>query len=163
MESDRMLHDTGTCTCGLPSCAVCFLLRSPVADNQHSILSIPATPDPWDGAIFHPRDSPEISDLDHKSGPVMISLEEATRAVGVREVSLAAALDFGSSRGVRSLPFPSGQSKSPTMNESAYSKVNDRYIERSRSPPEKAVDVDAYRKRNQNYQSSTKPISPRLR
>ncbi len=155
-----MLHDTGTCTCGLPSCAICFLLRSPMGDNQHSILSIPATPDPWDGAIFHPRDSPELSELDTKPGPVLISLEEATRPVGVREVSLASALDFGNSRGIRSLPFPAGQSHTPPIS-STHSKVSERYIDRSRSPQEKFS--HSPRKDNRNYRSSTRPISPSLK
>jgi len=159
-----MVHDTGTCTCGLPSCAVCFLLRSPVSDNPHSILSIPATPDPWDGSVFHPRDAPEFPDMDTKHGPVMISLEEATRAVGVREVSLASALNFEESQGIRSLPFPAGQSRSPPMNQPPHSKVNrqhDPYISRSRSPPETVTNL-AHRD-NHNYRSSTRPISPRLK
>ena len=156
--SNSPLRDDGTCTCGLPSCAVCFLLRSPRSDNQHSILSIPATPDPWDGSVFHPSESHVAIENSRLPPPVMISLEEATRAPGVREVSLARALDLDGHMGIRRLPFPAPLQTDSTTR----SKVNERpypqgYSWNSPSEKERGNPRNNY----QSYRSINRPNSPK--
>jgi hypothetical protein len=155
--SDSTLRDTGTCACGLPSCAVCFLLRSPRSDNQHSILSIPATPDPWDGATFHPSESHVTVEHKKANGPVMISLEEATRAVGVREVSLATALDLDGHSGIRRLPFPAPlQTETASRSKAIERSYAHGYVSRS---PEGGQSYS--RNSYQSYQSNNRSISPK--
>jgi hypothetical protein len=160
-QNDLSLHELGTCTCGLPSCAICFLLRSPIIDNTHSILSIPATPDPWDGALFHTTESVESSIHDSPRRPVMISLEEATRDIGVREVCLVDALGLGTTSGIRSLPFPASLHHPRGTQGATRFKASEQQQRQGRQRTDTISTTSA--KSNRTYQSTSRPFSDRLR
>jgi hypothetical protein len=95
-----------SCACDLSPRSTCTLSALP-AHEDHSILSIPQTPDPWEGIMFT-FEALQLQESRPTESPVPILLAEANRKRGqVREVSLVKELNIQNPQSVRSLPFPS--------------------------------------------------------
>ncbi len=84
--------------------------HTPVSEQDYSILSIPATPDPWDHREpMRVQESPDQRYSGHVAYPVTLCIADAT--VPKRErVSLVQALNFDRNSCMpRRLPFPTSQ------------------------------------------------------
>ena len=95
------LHTLAVCSCNGRACGLCQIAESPGG------ISIPATPDPWEGYTLGHRVVQQSASALH---PILISLANATLPISEpKRVSLIDALDFDNAHSFRKLPFPSTQ------------------------------------------------------